>query len=69
MDELVVCGATTLAQKISNKEVISSELLEHYIDGVERYNSEINVVFCQQLDQARDPLHGVSYLPVPGHID
>ena len=47
MDELVFCGATKLAQKISNKEVISSELLEHYIDGVERYNSEINAVFCR----------------------
>ena len=69
MDELVFCGATKLAQKISNKEVISSELLEHYIDGVERYNSEINAVFCRHLDQARGPLDGVSYLLAIRHID
>ena len=69
MDELAFCSATPLAQKILNKEVLSSELLEYDIDRVERYNSEINVVFCWQVDQARGPLHGVSYLPPTRHID
>ena len=63
MDELAFCDATTLAQKILNNEVRPSELLQYYIDRVERYNPEINAVFCRQLDQARGPLHGVSYLP------
>ena len=41
---MAICDATKLAQKISNKEVICSEMLEHYIDRVERCNSEFKAV-------------------------
>lgn len=75
MDELAFADATTLAEKIRNKEVSSVELLSHYIARMEKYNPDINAIIVTQLDKAMDraraadaalakgldqgPLHGV----------
>ena len=75
MDEIAFSDATTLAAKIETREISASELLEHYIQRVDRHNSEVNAVVCTQLDKARaraaeadaalakgerwGPLHGV----------
>jgi amidase len=75
MDELAFADATTLAAKIRDKSISSVELLEHYVQRVERYNGDINAVIVTQLDRARSraadadaalargeswgPLHGV----------
>lgn len=75
MDTLAFSDATTLASKVKNKEISSSELLEHYIARMERYNADINAIIVTQLDKARarakkadealakgedwGPLHGV----------
>lgn len=75
MDELAFSDATTLARKIADKEVSALELLNHYIDRVDKYNQEVNAVVCEQIDKARSraeeadaalakgeswgPLHGV----------
>lgn len=75
MDELAFQDASTLAGKISSKEISSRELLDHYLARVEKYNPDINAVVCQQVEKARaradaadqalangeswGPLHGV----------
>ncbi|MFT6642761.1 MAG: amidase, partial [Patiriisocius sp.] len=75
MDELAFSDATTLAGKIKRKEISSVEMLNHYVERVERYNPDINAVILFQLDKARTraeaadaalasgedwgPLHGV----------
>ncbi len=53
MDDLAFADATTLAGKIKNKEISSSELLEHYITRMDKYNPDINAIVCTQLDKAR----------------
>lgn len=76
MDELAFADAISLASKIKSKEISSVELLEHYLDRVERYNPDINAVILLQADKARErakqadealargedwgPLHGVA---------
>ncbi len=76
MDELAFSDATTLAAKIKSREISAVELLEHYLQRVERYNPEVNAVVCMQQEKARaraaeadaalakgedwGPLHGVS---------
>ena len=75
MDELAFSDAATLASRITKGEISAAELLEHYIDRVDKHNPDINAVVCQQLDKARarakeadeatrkgeswGPLHGV----------
>ena len=75
MDELAFCDASTLAGKIAGKEISALELLNHYVDRVEKYNPDINAIICDQIDKARTrateadaalargeswgPLHGV----------
>jgi amidase len=75
MDDLAFADASTLAAKIRAKEISSIELLEHYVNRMERYNPEINAIVVTQLDKARGraraadaalakgeswgPLHGV----------
>ena len=75
MDELAFLDATTLAQKVANKDISALELLEHYLARVEKYNPEINSIICEQFDKAKarageadaalakgtswGPLHGV----------
>ena len=53
MDELAFADATTLTGKIRDKEISSSELLEHYISRMDKYNPAINAIICTQLDKAR----------------
>ena len=53
MDELAYCDATGLVKKITNKVVSSVELLEHYIERIEKYNPAINAVVVTNYDQAR----------------
>ena len=66
---------TALARKIADKELSSTELLDHYITRIERYNPGLNAIVAMDLDRARDqaaaadtalangspvgPLHGV----------
>ncbi len=75
MDTLAFADATTQAERIRSREISSAELLEHYIDRVEKYNPEINAIVCHQFEKARQraaeadaalaagenwgPLHGV----------
>lgn len=75
MDQIAFSDATELAAKIKRKEVGCSELLEHYIARMARYNPAINAIIATQLDKARarakaadaalargedwGPLHGV----------
>ena len=53
MDELAFADATTLAAKIRDKSISSVELLEHYVQRLERYNGDINAVVVTQLGKAR----------------
>jgi amidase len=75
MDPLAFLDATSLCEKIRNREISSVELLELFIDRIERYDTEINSVAVTRLEwarqQARDaddalsrgenlgPLHGL----------
>jgi hypothetical protein len=75
MDELAFADAVTLAGKIRRKEISSLEMLNHYLNRVERYNPDINAVILLQAEKARSraeaadaalakgeawgPLHGV----------
>ena len=53
MDELAFLDATALTEKIAQGDISASELLEHYIDRIERYNPEINAVICTRYEHAR----------------
>ena len=66
---------SALANKIADKELSSTELLDHYITRIERHNPQLNAVVAMDLDRAREaaaaadevlanggpagPLHGV----------
>ena len=54
MDELAFSDAVTLAGKIKRKEISSLEMLNHFVDRIDRYNPDINAVVLFQLDKARD---------------
>jgi amidase len=73
--ELAFASATELAQKLRNRELSCEELLDHYLDRVDRYNGELNALVVDIRDQAREdaraadkalasgkdigPLHGI----------
>jgi amidase len=75
MTELAFASATDLAGRIRGKEIGCRELLEHYIDRVERLNPQVNAVVVRNFGPARaaadmadtalasgenlGPLHGV----------
>jgi amidase len=75
MSELAFKSAIDLAAMIRAKEISSLELLEHYLDRVERYNGELNAIIVLDGERARaraseadaalargdlwGPLHGV----------
>ena len=75
MSELAFKSATALAAMIQAKEISAQELLEHYLDRVERYNPALNAIIVHDVDRARTraceadqalargeswgPLHGV----------
>lgn len=75
MDNLAFSDACTLAGKIQSGDISSVELLDHFVNRVEKYNPEINAIVCDQISKARvrakeaddalargeswGPLHGV----------
>ncbi|MBO89254.1 MAG: amidase [Rickettsiales bacterium] len=75
MSEIAFKSATQLAAMIQSKEISALELLEHYLDRIERFNSDLNAVIVLDTDRARirakeadvalangeiwGPLHGV----------
>ena len=75
MSDLAFLSATELAAKIKDKEISSVELLQHYLERVDRFNGELNAIVVdvretalQQATQADaalasgtsiGPLHGV----------
>ncbi len=75
MPELAFKSATELAAMIRTKDIGALELLEHYLDRVERYNSALNAIIILDAERARKrareadaalakgeiwgPLHGV----------
>ena len=52
MSEIVFLSATDLAGKIARREVSSVDLLNAYLDRVDRFNPEINAVVVDVRDQA-----------------
>ena len=75
MSELAFLSATELARRISDRSISAAELLELYLDRVDRYNPALNAIVVDVRDQAREaakaadaalargescgPLHGV----------
>jgi amidase len=53
MSELAFKSATQLAAMIQSKKISSLELLNHYLDRVERFNSDLNAVIVLDVDRAR----------------
>ncbi|NOX49660.1 MAG: amidase [Gammaproteobacteria bacterium] len=50
--ELAFASATTLAEKIKNKEISAVELLQLYLDRVDKYNPDLNAIVVDIRDQA-----------------
>ena len=75
MPKLPACSARQLASLIRRKKIGCLELLDHYVERVERYNAQINAIVATDIDSARQralqadqalaqgkrwgPLHGV----------
>ena len=75
MSDIAFYSATRLAAAIRDREVGSRELLEHYLQRVERFNPQINAIVTLDVERARQradaadaalargdvwgPLHGV----------
>jgi amidase len=53
MSEMAFRSATALAGAIRTREIGSRELLEHYIDRIERHNPALNAIIATNLDEAR----------------
>lgn len=53
MDDIAFSDASSLVERLVAREFSSIELLEHYVERVERYNPRINAVVAMQLDEAR----------------
>ena len=51
MSELAYLSAYELASRIQNKEIGCLEILEHFLDRVERYNASLNAII--EMDAAR----------------
>lgn len=47
-------SALALAKQIRNKEIGALELLEHYLQRVERYNPALNAIIFTQVEKARE---------------
>ncbi|MEM9623311.1 MAG: amidase [Pseudomonadota bacterium] len=52
MSELAFASATELAAKISNKDISAVELLQHYLDRVDKYNPDLNAIVVDMREQA-----------------
>ena len=53
MDDLAFKPATTLLKGIKDQRISAVELLEHYIDRIERLNSRINAIVATDYENAR----------------
>lgn len=53
MSDIAFKSATDLAQMVANKEISARELLEHYLDRVDRYNDDLNAIIVDIRDEAR----------------
>ncbi len=54
MDEIAFQSASALALAIRNKELGSRELLEHYLQRIDRFNADINAVISLDIERARE---------------
>ena len=52
MSDLAFLSATELAHKIRDREISSEELLNHYLDRVDRYNDTLNAIVVDIREQA-----------------
>lgn len=52
MSELAFLSATDLATKIKNREISCVELLQYYLDRVDRFNGELNAIVVDIREQA-----------------
>ncbi len=53
MSDIAFASATQLAEKIRNKEISALELLDLYLDRVDRYNPDLNALVVDIRDDAR----------------
>lgn len=53
MTDLSFQSATDLVKAIKSRKIRSIELLEHYIDRMQRYNPKINAIVATDLENAR----------------
>ena len=77
MSVLAYKSATALAAMIQARKISAKELLEHYLERVERYNPDLNAIVVHDAERARSraceadealaqgktwgPLHGVPF--------
>lgn len=53
MSDIAFRSATELATMVANKEISARELLEHYLDRVDRYNGDLNAIIVDVRATAR----------------
>src|SRR5579862_5378670 len=53
MDDLVFRGAADLAEAIRNREISSRELLDCYLNRIDRLNPKLNAIVTIDTDRAR----------------
>ena len=68
MSELAYLPAHDLASRIQSKEVVCLEILEHFLDRVERYNSSLNAIIEMDADRARVRAKEADAALAKGHI-
>tara|TARA_B100000686_G_C16755580_1_gene955229 strand:+ start:732 stop:2183 length:1452 start_codon:yes stop_codon:yes gene_type:complete len=54
MNDISFLSAKQLTSLIRRRKLSSLELLDHYIDRIERYNPSLNAIITKDFDQARD---------------
>jgi len=68
MSELAYLPAHELASRIQSQEVGCLEILEHFLDRVERYNSSLNAIIEMDADRARVRAKEADAALAKGHI-
>ena len=53
MSDIAFLSATKLAEMLANKEISARELLDHYLERVDRYNPALNAIIVDIRDEAR----------------
>ena len=53
MTDLHFASAIELATKIKRREISAVELLDHYLDRVEKFNPRLNAIIWMDVDGAR----------------